>query len=441
MIRPRLTLPLCLSGALLLACQGDQNGPSEPDRGLELTAGGLCKNEAFTSASAIYTESSVQNDKLQACKGILALDKQGQYAEFELAVNQLIVAVYNDYFADPSPLAPVGETTLLESVKSYIEAACGLATFPEGECLPPLDVDEDGTFEQWEFDGYLAAGPLFDGDSRKLISERFGFHVDDPSVDPPGVDPNGPLFIVVSSQPRESEFEGQCPLGIESLWDCQEEYFLVDVDGLIPPNTVTVVSCEDPGFDAEVIHVRCPPGGCEQGVSSTTGPDLLCPAVIGLLPGWQRLVYQATRPVQWAIDARPAYAAGTGTKFVAYTPVGLSDLDERRRQVFCEITSNFFNGSEGSTCQLLLGSSVHASCVTAVVAGTSNKSSCEFLDAEGLPPLVPADLNLLLTAAKTGGDGAYNFQAAFTLGPNDPERGESKTALVNLLPPGKKKNR
>ena len=57
MIRPRLTLPLCLSGALLLACQGDQNGPSEPDRGLELTAGGLCKNEAFTNVTVKDGES------------------------------------------------------------------------------------------------------------------------------------------------------------------------------------------------------------------------------------------------------------------------------------------------------------------------------------------------------------------------------------------------
>jgi hypothetical protein len=446
-IRPSFRLALVLSGTLLIACQGDQNAPSEPDHGLDLTAGGgICKNGAFTSAVAIYSDASVQNDKLQACKDILAFNKNDQYDQFELGVNQLIVAVYNDYYADPSPLAAISGQTLLESVRNYIVAACGLANFPEGECLAPVDVDEDGTFEEWEFEGYLAAGPLFDGDSRKLISERFGFNVDEPFVDPlgedpPGVDPNGPLFIVVSSQPREAAYAGDCPLDVASKWDCQEEYFLVDVDGLIPPNTVTVVSCEDPGFDAEVIHVRCPPGGCEQGVSSTTGPDLLCPAVIGLLPGWQRLVYQATRPVQWAIDAKPAYAAGTGTKFVAYTPIGLSDLDERRRQVFCEITSNFNNGSEGSLCQLLLGSSVHASCVTEVVAGTSNKSACEFLDSEGLPPLVPTDLNLLLTAAKTGGDGAYNFEADFTLGPADPERGESKTALINLLPPGKKKNR
>jgi hypothetical protein len=430
-----------LSGTLLLACQGDQNGPSEPDHGLELTAGGgLCKgHDDFVDAVAIYTDASVQSDKLQACKDILALDKQNKYDEFELAVNQLIVGVYNDFYADPSPLAPVGENTLLESVKFFIEASCELATFPEGECLPPVDVNEDGTFEQWEFDGYLAAGPLFSGESRKLISERFGFTVDEPSVDPPGVDPNGPLFVVVSSQPREAAYKGDCPLDVQSDWDCQEEYFLVDVDGLIEPNTVTVVSCDDEAGFEEVIHVRCPLGGCEQGVTSTTGPSLLCPAVIGLLPGWQRLVYQATRPVQWAIDARPAYAAGTGTKFVAYTPIGLSDLDERRRQVFCEITSNFNNGSEGSLCQLLLGSSVHASCVTAVIVGTSNKSSCEFLDSEDLPPLVLTDLNLLLTAAKTGGDGAYNFETTFTLGPGNPEKGESKTALVNLLPPGKKK--
>jgi len=444
-IRPSLRLALILSGTLL-ACQGDRNGPSAPDNGLDLAAGpGICKDTAFTDAVVIYSDASVQNEKLKACKDILALDKQDKYDEFELAVNQLIVAVYNDYYADPSPLAPVSGSPLEQSVKSYIEAACGLATFPTGECLAPVDVDKDGTLEQWEFDGYLAAGPLFDGDSRKLISERFGFHVDEPFVDPdgieaPGVDPNGPLYVVVASQPNDAEYKGDCPLDVQSDWDCQDEYFLVDVDGLIPPNTVTVVSCEDPGFNAtQVIHVRCPAEGCEQGKPSTTGPDLLCTTVMGLLPGWQQLVYQATRPVQWVIHATPAYAAGQGTKFVAYTPIGLSDTDERRRRVFCEVTSNFNNGSEGTTCQLLNGTSVHASCVTAVIEGTSAKSSCEFFDSEGLPPLVLTDLMLTATAAKTGGDGAYNFEKPFSLGPDDPQRGDTKTVIFDLQPPGKKK--
>jgi hypothetical protein len=56
-------------------------------------------------------------------------------------------------------------------------------------------------------------------------------------------------------------------------------------------------------------------------------------------------------------------------------------------------------------------------------------------------PLVPEELlNLRVTAAKTGGDGAYNaVNDDLTLEPGDPEWGESTTVLFNLQPPGKKK--
>jgi hypothetical protein len=56
-----------------------------------------------------------------------------------------------------------------------------------------------------------------------------------------------------------------------------------------------------------------------------------------------------------------------------------------------------------------------------------------------MAPLVPDDLDLLVTAEKTGGDGAYNVSQALTLGPADPARGETKTVTFNLQPPGKKK--
>jgi hypothetical protein len=56
-----------------------------------------------------------------------------------------------------------------------------------------------------------------------------------------------------------------------------------------------------------------------------------------------------------------------------------------------------------------------------------------------MKPLVPDDLSLLVTAEKTGGDGAYNASQPLTLGPANPARGGSKTVEFNLQPPGKKK--
>src|SRR5688500_6311761 len=89
--RPRALFATMACAAFAFACQGEQGIPSEPGRGIELTAAGLCKNAAFTSAAAIYTDSSIQNDKLQACKSILALVKQNKVGQAEILIDDLLV--------------------------------------------------------------------------------------------------------------------------------------------------------------------------------------------------------------------------------------------------------------------------------------------------------------------------------------------------------------
>jgi hypothetical protein len=412
---------LLVCAGFLVSCQGDQGIPSDPGRGLDLTGPGPCKDAAFVSAVAIYTDSSVQNSKLQACKDILALAKQNKLGEAEVGIDDLLVAIYNDYNGGAAGLAPVGGQSLTQSVANYIEATCGLAPLTDSECLTPNDLDTiaDG-IDADDLKGWLAAGPLSSAGTSLatgvLLNGLFAFGVEDANA----------AYVFVSERPRTG-VDGPCPGTYPN--DCQDDVFDVDVDGAF--TSVSVESCIEFGVE----HVRCPDGGpCEPG--EVADPlflvdDEACTidgyAMMGL---WGKLAFQATRPAHWLIQATPANA-GLTSKFGAFSPVTASDDNPRSRDVICDVTANYPSGSEGTICRILDHGEEIASCVTA--SSGPYTSSCQ------MSPLVPENLSLLMTAAKTGGDGAYNASQAFTLGPADPERGGTKTVSFNLQPPGKKK--
>ena len=406
----------------VFACQGDQGIPSEPGRGLEATAAGLCKNAAFTAAAAIYTDSSIQNDKLQACKDILALVKQNKVGPAEILIDDLLVAIYGDYTDETAALAAVSPHTLEQSVANYIEAACGLAPLSGSECLTPNDLDDtaDG-IDAEDLQGWLASGPLTStGTTRAtgvLVNGLFAF----------GVEEGNNAYVIIAER-KPTGVDGPCPQNFPN--DCQDDVFDVDVDGEF--DFVAVESCAEFGGK----HIRCPENGdCEFG--ETAEPLNLVTDAACTLAGyyqmgfWGQFAYNATRPAHWIIHATPAYA-GTTTKFGAFSPVVLADLDPRARGVTCNVTANYPSGSEGTVCRILDHGTQIASCTT--VATAAYTSSCF------MTPLVPEDLSLLVTAAKTGGDGAYNASQPLTLGPANPERGGTKTVEFNLQPPGKKKN-
>ena len=425
---------LLLCAGFLVSCQGDQGIPSDPGRGLTLTGPGPCKDAAFVSAAAIYTDSSVLNSKLQACKDIQALAKQDKLPEAEVGINDLLVAIYNDYTGGYSGLAPVGGNSLEQSVANYIEAACGLVTLSDSECLTPKDLDDpsDGLIDADDLKGWLAAGPLnsfgMDLATGLLGTGIFAYGVEE-AVD---------AYVFVSQRPRTG-LDGPCPQNFPN--DCQDDVFDVDADGLFA--SVAVESCAVFGEK----HVHCPEGqDCEFGETTTAlglVTDEKCTeAGYEVMAFWGQVVFQATRPAQWLIQATPAYA-GLTSKFGAFSPVVLADGDPRRREVICHVTSNYPSGSEGTICELLDQGTVIASCTTAGT-GTPYESSCRYVQDDGETEgdlLVPDDLTLLANANKTDGNGAYFQSIEFKIGPGNPERGEAATVEHQLQPPGKKKKK
>ena len=420
-MRISTVLSILACGALALACQNDSSVPSDLDRGIDLTAGSVCKDATFTAAATIYTSSTVQNNKLKACKTILGFVQKNQIGNAELEIDKLLVAIHNDYQNGAAGLVGVGAATLEQSVANYIGAACGLAPLSDDECLVPNDLNESGGITADELDGWIAAGPL-SGTATALSTDvlenlLFAFGVD-----------GGPAYVIVA-QNRPTGVDGPCPETF--AFDCQDDVFDLDVDKVANnPTFVTVESCTDFG----ALHAHCPEGqSCAFG-SATTGlglvPQSACDAVAYRELGiWGKLAYQTIRPTLWVVHATPAYAA-TSTKFGAFSPIVLADDDPRVRGVECIVTSSNFNaGSEGSTCRVISGVTQIASCVT--VATSSNSSQCT------LSPAVPDDITVVVRAAKTGGSGAYNASSApFGLGPADPPRGApNKQVCFTMSPP------
>lgn len=423
---PLVVLILLLSG-WVLACQGDRI-PSEPDRGLTVAGpggGGVCKNQAFTAAAAIYTDSSVRGGKLQACKDILGLAKQNKLGAAELGIDALLVGIYDDYYAGAG-LAPVGSASLPQSVANFAVAACGLAPLSASECLTPNNLDGDPGISADDLKGWLAAGPVSTvGAEGVLKNSLFAYRfVDEPA-------PTN-AYIFIAQRPKTTLL-GPCPGPYAN--DCEDLVHDVDVDGGF---TKVAVESACASFGAE--HVRCPEGGeCQPGETTTelglVDPGLCTQVGYQEMGFWRQFAFQATSPAQWLIRTELAHA-GLTSKFGAFSPIVLAEDDPRRRAVICKITANYPSGSEGTICQLLKQGTVIASC-TSVGTGVPYESNCPFKqvgDGENL--LVPEAMTLLATANKTGTNGAYAAEQTFLIGPGNPERGESATVEFNLQPPG-----
>jgi hypothetical protein len=426
-------LALLVCAGFMVACQGDQGIPSEPGRELDLTAGGPCKNAAFTSAATIYTDSNVQNTKLQACKDILGYFKhnsESSNAQGERGIDDLLVAIYTDYHNNSTTptLTPVGSSSLAQSVANYISAACGLAgtNLSASECLVPHDVKSPIGIDHEDLKAWGAWGPLTGALEKGLLPNGvFGFGAENAN--------NAYVFV---AQRRPTGVEGPCPENYPN--DCQDDVFDLDVDG--EHTGVYVQSC---AVFVGARHVHCPEGGeCAPGDPAPEVDlgvtDAACTqAGYALMNFWGKFAFQTTRPAHWLIDATPAYAATGITKFGAFSPVVLSEETARTRKVVCEVTANYPSGSEGTICNLSNEGEPVASCTTVTPLLGGYTSSCVFGFVE-----VPEDIVLFATANKTGTNGAYTDSQDFEIGPANPARGGTATVEFDLQPPrgGKKKN-
>jgi hypothetical protein len=421
-----------VTGVLLLGCGGDRTTPSETPSSLAL-AGSPCKSTDFVTAVGMYASAAVRRDLEDRCKNALAADSKGNLKEGPIIFG-ILAKLFTDWQTGDVLQALSGKT-FEESLVFFIGATCGLdQKSPFVGCQVP---------ELAEINSWGAWGPVSNLDQGINDEESFAWRFDDC---------NG-VYITVSSRPLGTL--GVCPGTSDvnnnidsSPHDCQGDevfdFHAFDPDGAGVGAFLNQWTAETCPFEIgegenEVVferHLRCPNGQCEFGLPGALTDLLLnCGGASADLSGWRGLVYQATRPIQWILQATPAYGGGgAATTFDGTSPIVLGDLDPRLREVVCSVTAGYNNGSEGTTCQLLEGGpqgTVYESCVTVADPDDSTSAECSMF------PIVP-DLGIDLTpkAFKTGSGAFVQVGAAFTLEPDAPAPGQSVTVTFNLAPPG-----
>ncbi|MEJ2153507.1 MAG: hypothetical protein P8Y29_11345 [Gemmatimonadota bacterium] len=142
-------LPVISIGLLLVGCQGDAPAPVALDRTLEGAPAIKCPWDK--SITDVY-ENNSKSDKTAACKDAAEFVDAGDLTAAELVINQLLVALYDDYavcvgapfgtqdltacpFADGAGVDPV-------EVVAFAQATCDIApTLPQTgdvDCVVPL---------------------------------------------------------------------------------------------------------------------------------------------------------------------------------------------------------------------------------------------------------------------------------------------------------------
>lgn len=421
-------LPVFSIGLLVLGCQGDARAPVAPDRVVDGAAAPI-KCPWDKSVTDIY-ENKFKSDKTAACKAIAQQVDADDLDGAELGINQLLVALYNDYavcvglpfgtqdldacpFKDGADVAPAG--VVLFAQKTCDLADPDLPQTGDVDCVvPTIDnlavptaLPTDPTAEI--AGGWIAVGPVTEGAEVVLPSGEFGVEIDDLEA---GV--TGDFVAIRENTP--TALPGECPLPSDN--DCVQNNYTVDMDGVgdayndndpIAGQGLYVEICEGPVDFADV------PGRCAGGTCAPADPE---PAR-GLLSCSKGAL--AFAPSTWtAVDGELAV-----------------------RDVVCQVTSTSAAVSEGTTCTVFPRGSNdpvpgESSCVT--VATGPKTSECTIVD-----PILAADLNNLhdgspvlytMHATKIASGVSHSGSENFDLSQTDPMVGTPEIVPVNVLPPG-----
>lgn len=383
---------------VILACEGDRSVPSGPSGSLELA--GACKDATFVNSLQVWIDTKKQKSLEQDCKNILGADTAD---DAELQADALLVEIFNSYEFDGSlnvtsqVLQGYDGLTLAQAISAYVEAVCGLLSVGSEECPTPNDLDDDGMIEGTDLAGWGAWGPLFSGSAPDLAKDilpngNVAFGVEDADG----------TFVLIAEAPGDG-FEGDCP-NSGSAFDCEDVYWLVDPD--LDDSFTSIVIESDNAFNDPQAHMRCPQGGeCTHGESIPEDS----PFYLGLVGG--------------TID----------TKFGAFSPITPASLVERTREILCTVESQFNAGSEGTSCEVYewingARGALLDQCTT--VASEPNSSDCSLF------PPIPEDIQLIVEASKTEGQGAYNAQTdPLDFGPTNPVRGVVTDTCFDMNPP------
>lgn len=385
--RSLLFISCCL---LLVGCQGSPDAPAGPR---DLAGAAVCKSNAFTNASAIYTNNQTRNDKLAQCKDILAAVNNGNASAAETGINGLLVGLSQDSQAcldtDTLTACVLNETSLAQKVSAFAQATCGL--FPalgDEECLVP-------TADDVTSGGWVAATALEDS-IVSLPNDSVAVQIDDLKSE----FETGGIFVAIRDNDATALL-GPCPGTFAN--DCEQQNVQIDTDpeGAFETDGLYVEICEDELFAASL--ASCEDGACNAGT-----------------------------PVE---PPREILSCTLGGKFSATSTFVGTDDEARVRDVLCNVSSKSAGVSTGTLCQLYTPplsnpSNLVGTCTT---VATGQKTASCLIDP---PAEVPDSTNFLLTGSKVVGTGSHFGQTTFFMSPGNPPRGVTRTVNLILKPSG-----
>jgi hypothetical protein len=413
-----------------VGCQGDTPAPVALDRTLEGAPAIKCP--WGTSVTDIY-ENKFKSDKTAACKDAAEFVDARDLAAAELVINQLLVALYNDYaacvggpfgtqdpdtcpFADGASVDPAG-------VVAFARETCGIApeadlpTTDDVDCVvptvenlsttPALPTDPtDGTDAGW-----IVVGPVGEEAIVVLPNDEFGIQIDNLKT--------GVTEVFVAMRENEPTPINRCP---DASQGCVRNNYTIDMDGvgqLFADNNdpigdglfdlgLYVEICEgtEDDFASVSVPARCSGGACAR-----------------------------AQPT----DDRELTGCSKGA--LAFAPSTWSAVDPTR-DVQCVVTSRSAAVSEGTTCTIFPRGSNDPvdSCPTLATPDEGPKmSACT------IPDVLAANLDdandpspvLYTMEANKIENGVSHFGSTdFELSQTDPIFGIVEDVPVDVRPPG-----
>ncbi len=436
-------LPVFSIGLMLVGCQGDAQAPVALDRTLDGAAAIKCPWEK--SITDIY-ENKFKSDKTAACKEIAEHMAAADTTAAELGINQLLVALYNDYAAcvglpfGKQDLAACpfkdGASVHLLGVVDFAQKTCNLAdpALPQTgdvDCVVPT-VDNLTVPDEYPCDsfcdptalnpvatagGWIAVASVAEGDSVILPSGEFGIQIDDLEA---GV---SEVFVAIREN-KPTPVVGVCPVNSDN--DCVQNNYTVDMDGVgeAYSDNDPIADSPAPGLYIEICEGPAPfaefsvPARCESS-SNTCEPAQSIPDRDLLKCSKGALAFE---PSTWT--------AADGALAV--------------RDVLCQVESHSPTVSEGTTCTVFdEDNDLVDSCLalpTPDPEDSPKAAECMIFDilAANLDDAhdgSPVPYTMVATKIEKGV--SHTGSAPFDLSQTDPMFGEVEIVpVIDVLPPG-----
>jgi hypothetical protein len=372
-------------------------------------------------------ENKFKSDKIAACKDAAEFVDAGDLTAAELVINQLLLALYNDYATCVG--APFGTQDLdacpfvggagvdPAEVVAFAQATCDIAdaALPKTgdvDCVVPYpeNLDTNPALPTDPTDGIQGGwivALVAEKDTLLMPNDEFGIVIDDLEDDPKVTE------VFVAMRENEPTDPDTCPN--KRPQGCVQNNYTIDMDGVGQPyyENDPIDDDPEPGLYVEICEGEVDdfaavsvPARCQSGICTPSQPT----------------------------DDREITGCSKGA--LAFAPSTWSAISAAR-DVQCVVTSTSAAVSAGTTCTVLDESSGDPvpgieTCLTVPVVNEQKTSECTIRDV----PAAPGTFQYTMQANKIDSGVSHYGSSPFQLSETHPKFRETLPVPVVVEPPG-----